>query len=127
MNDVYLELESGYTGNSKPAGSLKKGVKSVWDWDKKIPVALIATMIFQTVAFLVVGTSWVQQTNSRLEAVEQFMRKNEQTDNRIVRLEESIKWKDQQIQELRNSDTGLFGGLRELQQQINSIQRGRGP
>lgn len=125
MNTVPLAIESRYTGSSKPDNTLKKGMKNVWDWDKKIPVALIATMIFQTVAFLIVGTSWVQQTNSRLEAVENFMRKNEQTDNRIVRLEESIKWKDQQIQELRNSDAGTIGALRELQQQINTITRPR--
>ena len=64
--------------------------KKGWDLDKKIPVALIVTMVLQTVTFLVVGTAWVTQTNARLTSIETFVQNNASTGSRLATIEAKI-------------------------------------
>lgn len=59
-----------------------------WSLDKHVPVALIITMMLQTVAVITVGTAWVTNTNNRLVVIEEYIRTNGNIGTKLALIEE---------------------------------------
>lgn len=68
-----------------------------WHLDKKVPLALIGTIVMQTIMV----TWWAANASARLEAVEKKVEAAAPQAERIVRLEEKIGVVQQGINELK--------------------------
>jgi hypothetical protein len=57
-----------------------------WQIDRRVPVALIMTILMQTAVFGI----WLGRTDARLDALEQFERDNKTTDARLAVIESRL-------------------------------------
>jgi hypothetical protein len=81
----------------QPTESLAKG----WSVNKAIPVAYICAILFQTAVFLVIGTAWVTQTNTRLDRLEEFMKATMAVQARLAVLESRMSTLDRIEMDIR--------------------------
>lgn len=58
-----------------------------WHLDKRVPIALIVTLVFQAAA----GLWWASGVNNRVLHLEQISGKNTGYNGRIIRVEERLK------------------------------------
>jgi hypothetical protein len=79
-----------------------------WTIDRKIPVALIVTIIGLAVAFVAqtmvvvsVGTAWKTDTDSRLAALEKMDANRTTHESRIIILEQSISYIRSDLTEIK--------------------------
>ena len=61
-----------------------------WTVDKRVPLALILALVFQTMLIVAVGASWKQATESRLAYLEQAEIDRKGQEPRLIRLEEKV-------------------------------------
>lgn len=59
-----------------------------WHLDKKVPVALIVTMV----SWIVATVWWASAINNRVEVLEELAVKNNSLESRLVRIEEGQNW-----------------------------------
>lgn len=67
---------------------------SRWSVNKAIPVAYIGAIFIQTAVFLIVGTAWVTQTNSRLDQLEEFMKASVTIQARLAVIDSKLGYLD---------------------------------
>lgn len=70
---------------------LQPDKKPPWTIDRRIPIGIIITMIIQTISVLYMATYWVINTNSRLDAIEMFMKENSGVNLRVHIIEERLR------------------------------------
>ena len=61
-----------------------RSLGSEWHLDKRVPIALIATIVMQTMA----AVWWAATMQSRIEALEKMLAASATTESRLVRLEQ---------------------------------------
>jgi len=74
--------------------SSQDGVSSGWSVNKAVPVAYIGAIFIQTAVFLIVGTAWVTQTNSRLDRLEEFMKASVAIQARLAVIDSKLGYLD---------------------------------
>jgi hypothetical protein len=77
----------------KPQQSWRPSVDQIvndnqWHLDKKVPVALIVTMV----SWIVATVWWASAINNRVEVLEELAVKNNSLESRLVRIEEGQNW-----------------------------------
>jgi hypothetical protein len=71
---------------------------SQWHLDKRVPVALILTLIVQGAAMV----WWGSAIDHRVAAVEQRLSALDDSRERLIRLEASVSYQQQVLQEIRD-------------------------
>jgi len=63
-----------------------------WHLDKKVPLGIIAAIIMQTIALVVVGTSWKSDVDHRLDSLEATRSVTSPQGDRITILEQQFSF-----------------------------------
>ena len=63
-----------------------------WHLDKKVPIAIIIALVIQTMSFIVIAAAWKTSVDSRLERLEKSESDNGTQSDRILVLEQQLKF-----------------------------------
>jgi hypothetical protein len=63
-----------------------------WHLDKKVPIAIIISLLIQTVTFISIAASWKTSVESRLEYLEKADDVKSSQGDRILILEQQLKY-----------------------------------
>ncbi len=63
-----------------------------WHLDKKVPIAIIISLLIQTVTFISIAASWKTSVESRLEYLEKADDVKRSQGDRILILEQQLKY-----------------------------------
>lgn len=65
---------------------------SQWQWhlDKRVPIGIIAAIVFQTVAFVALGSQWMAKMELRVDAVERALDDRKTQGDRLIVLEQKL-------------------------------------
>lgn len=66
--------------------------KEEWHLDKRVPIGIIVALVAQTISFFVVATSWKTSVDSRLGRLEEIVSDNKSQGDRIIVLEQQLKF-----------------------------------
>lgn len=66
--------------------------KEEWHLDKRVPIGIIVALVAQTIGFFVVATSWKTSVDSRLGRLEEIVSDNKSQGDRIIVLEQQLKF-----------------------------------
>lgn len=66
--------------------------KEDWHLDKKVPIGIILALLIQTVSGFVIATSWKTSVDGRLERLEEIVSENKSQGDRIIVLEQQLKF-----------------------------------
>lgn len=61
-----------------------------WHLDKKVPIAIIVTLVAQSLIFIWVGATWKAGLDYRIDALERADASRKPQDERFIRLEERV-------------------------------------
>jgi predicted transcriptional regulator len=61
-----------------------------WHLDKRLPISIIGTIALQTIIFVYVGTSWKDNVDSRLAALEKSDDSQQSHEGRLITLEQQF-------------------------------------
>ena len=64
--------------------------EAAWHLDKKVPIAIIVTLVMQSLIFIWVGATWKAGLDYRIEALERSEALRKPQDERLIRLEERV-------------------------------------
>lgn len=81
---------------AKPKGEPALG--SEWHLDKRVPIALIVTIIIQSMA----AVWWAATMQSRMEALERMLSSQAGTESRLVRLEQVTTIQTRTMERIEN-------------------------
>lgn len=71
---------------------------SEWHLDKRVPIALIITIIMQSMA----AVWWAATMQSRMEALEKMLSSQASTESRLVRLEQVTTMQTRTMERIEN-------------------------
>lgn len=83
--------------------------KEPWHLDKRVPLALIGTIVFQTLLIVMAGTALAVRFDARLEAVETY-----QSDNKSTALDLAV---------LKSQITDIRDSLKRIEREITDESR----
>ena len=63
---------------------------SQWHLDKRVPIGIIAAIVFQTVAFVALGSQWMAKMELRVDAVERALDDRKTQGDRLIVLEQKL-------------------------------------
>ena len=81
-----------------------------WHLDKKVPIAIIVALIIQTLAFITIAASWKTSVDSRLERLEKFEADNSDQGDRILVLEQQLKF--------------IIDSLSRIEKKLDTVEHG---
>jgi len=67
-----------------------------WHLDKRVPVALMVTMV----SWIIATVWWASALTNRVEVLEEMALKNNSLESRLVRIEEGQNWMKQILQQM---------------------------
>lgn len=85
---------------------------SEWHLDKRVPIALILTIILQTT----IAGVWIGSIQSRITTLEKWQEKNDKVDARLASLEQGQKMIDQNIDSVSNKIDSIIDRMLDEQQ-----------
>lgn len=74
-----------------------------WHLDKRIPIAIIMTIIVQTVTFVALGATWKAQTEARILSLEKSDNDRKGVIERLVVIEVQQRNISEQLNELKST------------------------
>lgn len=83
-----------------------------WHLDKKVPIAIIIALIIQSITFISVAAAWKATVDSRLERLEKFEADNSNQGDRILVLEQQLKF--------------IVEGISRIEKKLDTVEQTRG-
>lgn len=71
-------------------------MRTLWEWDRKIPIGLVVAMVLQTLTDI----WWAANLDSRVVMQEEWFKKNQHLADKVFRLEERLIAIHKEINEL---------------------------
>lgn len=85
--------------------------KEQWHLDKKVPIAIIIALCIQTISFIVIAAAWKTSVDSRLERLEKSESDNSAQGDRILVLEQQLKF--------------IVDSLSRIEKKLDSVEDGK--
>lgn len=73
-----------------------------WHLDRKVPISIFVVIILQTLGFLVIGTAWKTDVDSRLTNLEKVETSQITHENRITILEQQFGYIRSDLTEIKD-------------------------
>lgn len=83
-----------------------------WHLDKKVPIAIIIALVIQSITFISVAAAWKATVDGRLERLEEFEDANNNQGDRILVLEQQLKF--------------IVEGIGRIENKLNIVEQTRG-
>lgn len=82
-----------------------------WHLDKKVPIAIIISLLIQTVTFISIAASWKTSVESRLEYLEKADDVKSSQGDRILILEQQLKY--------------ILDSLARIEKKLDIVEQGK--
>lgn len=82
-----------------------------WHLDKKVPIAIIVSLLIQTVTFISIAASWKTSVESRLEYLEKADDVKSSQGDRILILEQQLKY--------------ILDSLARIEKKLDIVEQGK--
>lgn len=63
---------------------------SQWHLDKRVPIGIIAAMVFQTITFVALGSQWMAKMELRVDTIERALDERKTQGDRLIILEQKL-------------------------------------
>ncbi len=65
-------------------------VDKEWHLDKRVPIGIIAAIVFQTITFVALGSQWMAKMELRVDTIERDLAERRTQGDRLIILEQKL-------------------------------------
>jgi hypothetical protein len=69
---------------------MSEPVDKEWHLDKRVPIGIIAAIVFQTITFVALGSQWMAKMEARVDVIERSMDERRTQGDRLIILEQKL-------------------------------------
>lgn len=71
-------------------GGRHESTDKEWYLDKRVPIGIIAAIVFQTITFVALGSQWMAKMELRVDTIERALEERRTQGDRLIILEQKL-------------------------------------
>jgi hypothetical protein len=78
-----------------------------WHLDKRVPIGIIAAIVFQTITFVALGSQWMAKMELRVDTIERALEDRRTQGDRLIILEQKLGFISETVSSIARKIDGL--------------------